>query len=426
MLTPRHSDITTVTDAPHSGNGPGTTAREQELRVAIIGVGKMGLHHARAIRRLDGVARVVAAADPSSAARYALQAIWRDTPTFASAEELLSATDVDVVHVCTAPETHERMAALALESSAHVYIEKPAAQSVAGAERLSRLSKERDRLICVGHQLLFEAPARRLLDLLPSLGSLVHIESFFSFRPVRRAANGNGAMPSDLQLLDILPHPVYLLVHVLEKTEPDSSTRLVSVEVGRAGTVHAIVGRGGVNGTLVVTLAGRPIESYVRVVGTNGALHADFVRGTLQRLIGPGASGVDKALNPFRLARQLLVGTTAALGERVLKRQRSYPGLTEIFHAFYTAIRAGDPSPVSPESIIDTVRICEDIAGIVRPTRSQRVSTRATSDRSRILVTGGTGFLGKAVVEALRGASAPVRVVGRRMPAAWEQVPDVE
>jgi len=102
---------------------------------------------------------------------------------------------------------------------------------------------------------------------------------------------------------------------------------------GPPGTVHATVHRGPLRGHLVVTLGGRPVESTVKVVGTKGTVEADFVRGTVQRLIGPGTSGIDKVLQPYRLAMQQLFGTTSALTTRLLRRQRSYPGLAEIFGA---------------------------------------------------------------------------------------------
>src|SRR2546427_7919472 len=56
------------------------------------------------------------------------------------------------------------------------------------------------------------------------------------------------------------------------------TTLFRSLEVSQAGTVHALVRRGGVTGTLVVTLEGRPVESYLRVIGKNGSLFADYVR----------------------------------------------------------------------------------------------------------------------------------------------------
>ena len=91
-------------------------------------------------------------------------------------------------------------------------------------------------------------------------------------------------------------------------------------------------------------------------------LFADYVRSTTQRSIGPGSSGIDKLFAPYRQAWQLLTGTTSAMAHRFLKSQRSYPGLAELFSAFYESVRTKSPSPLSPESLLDTVRICERVA----------------------------------------------------------------
>jgi hypothetical protein len=68
-----------------------------------------------------------------------------------------------------------------------------------------------------------------------------------------------------------------------------------SLEVSANGWVRGLFQGGGVAGNLVVTLQGRPVESYVRAVGTNGCLLADFVRGTAVTLPGPGTSGYRKS-----------------------------------------------------------------------------------------------------------------------------------
>ena len=397
------------------------------LRVAIVGAGKMGRHHARAISRLSGIAKLAAVVDPSVAARDSLCALYPPAQPFESLQALLAAPNArpDVIHVCTAPETHEAIAAAAVEAGCHVYVEKPFVTTAAAAERLLALAKSKNVSVCVGHQLLFESATRELLGWLPSLGEIVHVESYFSFRTVRRAPNGQTPLRADQQLIDILPHSVSLLLRMLAVASPDGEAELVNTQIGPSGTVHSLIRRGGVTGTLVVTLEGRPIESFVRVVGTNGTVHADFVRGTVQRLIGPGTSGIDKVLAPFQLAWQLGTGTSRALAARVLKRQRSYPGLAEICQSFYTAIQSHQPSPTAAAEILDTVRICESIGG--RLTRPADV-TRLTAPRSRqpfVLVTGGTGFLGRAVVRSLIARGAPVRVVARRLPAEWERIAGV-
>jgi predicted dehydrogenase len=321
----------------------------------------MAQHHARAMLRCAYPAVVVAVADPSESARAGMLAITPDAREYESLDRLLGEERVDVVDVCTPPATHEGLAERALRAGCHVYVEKPFVESAAAASRLLELASSRGLTICPGHQLLYEPPARKVVELLPAIGRLAHVESYFSFRTVRRSPDGRAPLRADLQLLDILPHPVYLLLDILERSGP-GRTELTALEVGAAGTVHAVVRRGKLSGTLVVTLEGRPVESYLRLSGSNGSLFADFVRGTVQQLVGPGTSGIDKLFAPYQVAWQTFSRSTAAFARRILKRQRSYPGLAELFEAFFRSILQGTPAPVSPESLIETVRIWEQIA----------------------------------------------------------------
>lgn len=402
------------------------TSAARRLRVGIIGAGQMARQHARAISRLDNaVVQVVVDQDPT-----ALQEICRmhpDAKGFTSIEELLGSETVDVVHICTPPQTHEALTEQVLSAGLHAYVEKPFVETRAAALRLTKLAEAKGLKLCPGHQLLYEPPTLRALELLPALGELTHVESYFSFRAMKHSPTGRAPLRDDLQLLDILPHPVYLLLDFLERATPGNS-RLVSVEIGPRGTVHALVRRGSLTASLVVTLEGRPVESYLRVVGTNGSIHADYVRSTVQRSLGPGASGIDKLLAPYRLASQLLAGTTAAMGRRFLKRQTSYPGLAEIFAAFYDAIISERPSPVTTTNLLETVSICEQIAGSLRaayPEASAQNAEKSPAGVAPIVVTGGTGILGKEVVRVLVEGGEDVRVVARRTPPEWDKIPGV-
>jgi len=405
-------------------NDSETTVKQAPLRVGLIGAGQMSQQHARAIARLPGLATVTAVADRDVAAVEAIRRIHPDASCHSSLQELLASTAVDVVHICTPPETHEALTQQALEAGRHAYVEKPFVGNRAAAARLAKLADSKGLKICPGHQLLFEPPTRRAVELLPSLGQLTHVESYFSFRAMKHNPNGRAPLRDDLQLLDILPHPVYLLLDFLERAG-EGSTELVAVEVGPRGTVHALVRRGALTGTLIVTLDGRPVESYLRLVGTNGSLYADYVRSTVQRNIGPGSSGIDKLVSPYRLARQLVTGTTGAMGKRFLKRQRSYPGLAEIFAAFYEAIRTNGDSPVTRSNLIETVSICDRIAEAMASSYSTTDSV-VPARRSPVVVTGGTGFLGREVARALLEGGDEVRVVARRTPPDWEKIPGVE
>jgi predicted dehydrogenase len=77
----------------------------------------------------------VAASSPQNA-RLAAAALGAER-TFGSAQELVEAPDVDVVHICTPNHLHVPLAEAALAAGKHVICEKPIALDAAGAERLT-------------------------------------------------------------------------------------------------------------------------------------------------------------------------------------------------------------------------------------------------------------------------------------------------
>ena len=382
----------------------------QPLRVAVVGAGKMGRHHALAVRRLPEAATLVAVADRTP--EYA-KALGEElgVPAFTDVEHLMREAHPDVVHVVTPPGTHEPVATAALNGGAHIYVEKPFAESSSEAESLLRLAARHGRQVCAGHQLLFERPTLTAADLVPYLGDIVHVESYFAFRQARRA-DGRTPLTAEGQLLDILPHPVYLLVHFLGADAPDSTIEVQGLRADARGEVRAIVSSGGASGVLTVTLAGRPVDSYVKVVGTRGSVTLDFVRGIVIPQLGAGST-IDKILDPFGRAWTLSTGSAASLGRRLFKKQRSYPGLAEAFAAFYAQIRGDGSAPVSVENIRHTVALCDRVREAL--SRSHP-SVSPPLSPATVAVTGGTGLLGQEVVTSLLEQGETPLVLSRRMP----------
>src|SRR3954452_9327178 len=105
------------------------------VRVAIAGTGFIGAVHARAAR-LAGAHLVGVAASSPESARRAAQALGAER-AFESAEALVVAADVDVVHLCTPNHLHVPLAEAALAAGKHVICEKPIALDAAGAQTLA-------------------------------------------------------------------------------------------------------------------------------------------------------------------------------------------------------------------------------------------------------------------------------------------------
>lgn len=410
----------------------------KKLKVAVIGCGRMGLHHVKAIGVVE-TAELVAVADPHVDPVAVRDSLPAGTAVYTDVAAMLREARPDVVHVVTPPGTHVELATLALEQGAHVYVEKPFALAAAEARSIVELAKRKDRKLCAGHQVLFQDSGKRYRETMPLIGDVVHVESYFSFKTVRRAAGGGAVTPTE-QLIDILPHPVYLLLSAFESAGRDmADVELRSVEVDARGEVRALLSCGDAMGVLTVTLRGRPIESYVRVVGSNGLVLADFVISGVVKLVGPGASIISAVINPFSRARQIAFGTIGNVFRMLFRKHKSYAGLAELVGAFYRSILESVPSPVSDRAIVETVRLCEligsqlEVASVAaeqaageRLVQVERQLLPPERSRGVVLVTGGTGFLGRVFVEELRGRGWPVRVLARRVPSASMRVPGVE
>ena len=118
------------------------------LRVAIAGTGFIGAVHAHAVRAAGGRVAAVLASSPehSEAAARRLGA----ERAASGVEELVTAEDVDVVHVCTPNHLHDDIADAALVAGKHVVCEKPLAVDLERAERLAaRAASAAGRLAAV-------------------------------------------------------------------------------------------------------------------------------------------------------------------------------------------------------------------------------------------------------------------------------------
>jgi predicted dehydrogenase len=107
-------------------------------RSGIVGAGFIGEVHARAVRGAGGVVAAVAGSSPRSSAAAASR--LRTERAASSAEELVDAEDVDVVHICTPNHLHAPLAERAIAAGKHVICEKPLSTDVDSSRRLVDLA----------------------------------------------------------------------------------------------------------------------------------------------------------------------------------------------------------------------------------------------------------------------------------------------
>src|SRR3954451_18947822 len=106
-----------------------------EVRVAVAGTGFIGAVHARSARLAGARLVGVAASTPERSARAAEELLAERG--FDDAHALVTAPDVDVVHICTPNHLHQPLAEAAFAAGKHVICEKPLAIDDHGAAEMA-------------------------------------------------------------------------------------------------------------------------------------------------------------------------------------------------------------------------------------------------------------------------------------------------
>jgi len=140
-----------------------------KIRVLVVGCGNMGASHATAYHTMDGfeICGIVARGESKALLNDKLGGGYA---LFNDYEEALAATRPDAVCISTYPETHEGFAIRALESGAHVFIEKPLADTVEGAQRVAAVAKATGKKVVVGYILRHHPSWMKFIEIAQGLG----------------------------------------------------------------------------------------------------------------------------------------------------------------------------------------------------------------------------------------------------------------
>jgi predicted dehydrogenase len=183
-----------------------------EVRIGVIGAGRMGTRQAEAVRACPGL-RLVALVDErpevaSLATRLGChhEADWKVT---------IEKAGLDAVCVCVPNHLHEPVANAAMERGLDVLVEKPLADSLSGACRMAAVARRTGRVLQTGFNWRAKPPVEAGLSFLRAgeIGAVHSVHAFaghnqFLANPdtwfCRRAEAGGGV------LLDLGSHLVDL------------------------------------------------------------------------------------------------------------------------------------------------------------------------------------------------------------------------
>jgi myo-inositol 2-dehydrogenase/D-chiro-inositol 1-dehydrogenase len=149
--------------------------RATQLHVGVIGVGRIGVFHARTLQELDGVELTIADADPGRAAQVAAEL----GVAAAATPEALFDAGLDAVVIATPTPAHAPLLRLAARAGLPTFCEKPVALELAELDAVLDDVAQSGILVQVGFQRRFDAGYRAARDAMVAgaLGNLLVIRA---------------------------------------------------------------------------------------------------------------------------------------------------------------------------------------------------------------------------------------------------------
>ncbi len=142
---------------------------DSNIRVLVVGCGNMGASHAQAYQSIEGF-EICGIVSTGKSKEVLNEKLGGGFPLFSDYAEALSATTPDAVCISTYPDTHETFAIMALEKGCHVFIEKPLADTVAGAERVAAAAQKTGKKVVVGYILRHHPSWEKFVEIAREMG----------------------------------------------------------------------------------------------------------------------------------------------------------------------------------------------------------------------------------------------------------------
>ncbi|MFT4031387.1 MAG: Gfo/Idh/MocA family oxidoreductase [Siphonobacter sp.] len=141
----------------------------EKVRVLVVGCGNMGASHALAYHNQNDfeICGIVSTGKSKYVLNEKLGGGYELFDDYATA---LEQTKPDAVCISTYPDTHETYAIMALENGAHVFIEKPLADTVEGSERVVAAAVKANKKVVVGYILRHHPSWEKFVEVAQNMG----------------------------------------------------------------------------------------------------------------------------------------------------------------------------------------------------------------------------------------------------------------
>lgn len=399
--------------------------------MGLVGTGYVSQHHLRALKKLDYVQ--VAAVCDSNLDRATKAAKEAGIACAYRSLDELERERLDVIHILTPPASHCALTVQALKMGCHVLVEKPMAPSSDECGRMIDAAKETGRILSVSHSARMDPVVLEALRLVKQ-GACGDVLAVDFLRSSDYPPYPGGPMPAHYRegaypFLDIGVHGLSLFETFLGAIH---AVDVRHVATGRDPYLTFDEWHGSVQcdrgtGHMYLSWNVRPIQNELIIHGTRGVIHVDcYLQICTVRKRLPGPKMVQRIVMASTNSASMFFKVSGNVVRFATGRLLPSPGIGVSVTKFYEALEQGAAPPVSAEEGRRIVRWAEHATrGASADKRAMLEQAAAAPPPATTLVTGASGFLGRALVARLLSNGESIRVLARRPVADLEANPRV-
>jgi predicted dehydrogenase len=348
------------------------------MKIAIVGCGQIADAHIQEAKKIPNVT-VAGVCDNSqhmarqAAMRYQVAGCYTDIGL------MLKETSPDVVHITTPPASHYSLAKIIINHGSHIYMEKPFTVDLPEAQEIVELAVKEGKLICAGHNSVFDPAYQRLLAAYKEnkLGNIVHLVSAMGYNidgPFGSVSMGDPhhwlhGLPGGLAQNNI-SHPISLIlglmpgenITVCAKGYRLRKKRFNDIRDKYYDEIRADLSTEIMSAQLIFSSMARPIQTYITAFGTKCTATASLDSRTLRYIQGSSLPGpFAKVQWSYLDAKEAMREFMGNVGKMARAKLHYFAGMHDLFTQFYAAIDGKREMPIPMSEALRVTRVMDNI-----------------------------------------------------------------
>ena len=287
--------------------------------------------------------------------------------TYSNVTEMLRNEDLDIVDVCTPPQTHTSLSIEAMEKGVNVLLEKPMALKLSECDEMMRASQKTGSKLCIIHNELFRPPVLKARKMVAegAIGTVIGVQWCRLTHREEYLAKENHwihKLPGGI-LGETGPHGIYASLAFLKK--------ITNVEIAADNICKypwapfdyfdiTLEGEGAIS-NVIISHASDNYVADMNIYGTKGILKLDLQSMLLMHYTLRETKPIPLALSALKPASQVVGGVVSNAVKILFTRDAKLQvdGHATEIEQFVDSVQHDRQPPVTAQDGRETIRVLE-------------------------------------------------------------------